>query len=396
MQIRAVFGASLDLSEDSGNRGLGEVLVVILHILLGVFIRGHEHELEATKGDDAAEEEVALLVVGASLRVDLLLALHEPSANSAGVLVTDFVDLDGVVTAVERDDEVTRLIIRLSADESGVEPQDMHVLLEHLLHVDLGSLRVQRIDRAQRVLSSAVTIVRRNLGLSNDWRRNGQLDRLLIEAHHGRVPALCEVVTVVDEAVTTVDMNLVAAEQVLRTIELLRLQVHARTVGQDRFLRQFLLLEQHRERVVTRVLSDNLLNLDAAVRQVVVEDEELVATVVALVLPEDVEAQHLAVVVEERLKVLVRAATLQVNLDVLLDLCLVGRRLLEVDHGTGVSEVVVRETLRLVELNALLSVESLRELIAVTNAENATVDIQVLGNVQILPSVVLGLVLWER
>ena len=167
-------------------------------------------------------------------------------------------------------------------------------------------------------------------------------------------------------------------------------------MSQNGGLRQFLLLEQHRERVVSRVLSDDLLDLNAAIRKVVVEDEELVSAIVALILPEDVEAEHLAVVVQERLKVLVRAATLQLNLDVLLHFSLVGRRLLEVDHGASVGKVVRWTNLGLVELNAIFGIESLCELVTVADAEDATVDIQILGHIQILPGVVLGLVLSER
>jgi len=70
----------------------------------------------------------------------VLLALHELTTNATRVLVADLVDLDGVVTAVEGDDETTRLIIRLGGDELRLESQNVHILLEHLFHVDLRRL----------------------------------------------------------------------------------------------------------------------------------------------------------------------------------------------------------------------------------------------------------------
>ena len=74
------------------------------------------------------------------------LALHELATNTAGVLVANLVHLDGVVTAVEGDDELTVLIIGLSGDELGVEAEDVHILLEHLLHVDLRGLLLEGND----------------------------------------------------------------------------------------------------------------------------------------------------------------------------------------------------------------------------------------------------------
>jgi hypothetical protein len=92
------------------------------------------------------EEEVSLVVVVVADGVGVLLALHELTANTAGVLIADFIDLDGVVSAVEGNDEATALIIGLGRDELGLEAQNVHILLEHLFHVNLGRLGLQRMD----------------------------------------------------------------------------------------------------------------------------------------------------------------------------------------------------------------------------------------------------------
>ena len=72
-----------------------------------------------------------------------MLAIHELATNASAVLIADLVDQDSVIAAEERDDELAVLVIGLSRDELAVETKNMHVLLEHLLHVDPGGLRLQ-------------------------------------------------------------------------------------------------------------------------------------------------------------------------------------------------------------------------------------------------------------
>ena len=141
-----LFGALLDLSEDVLNRGLRELILIVLHVLLGVFISRHKHEDKSNKRNSSTKGEIFFSVVVTSFGVHLFLALHETTSNTSGVLVANLIDLDSVITAVEGDDEVTGLIIGLGADQFGVKSEHVHVLFEHLLHVNLGGLRSQRVD----------------------------------------------------------------------------------------------------------------------------------------------------------------------------------------------------------------------------------------------------------
>ena len=143
LQVRVASRLFLNLAKDVLDVLLGEHLGVVLHVLLGVLVGGHQLEAEAAQKDSAAEEEVLLGVVVARDGVLVVLAIHELSTDTAAVLVADLVDQDRVVTAEERDDELTVLIIGLSRDKLAVEAENMHVLLEHLLHVSLGGLRLQ-------------------------------------------------------------------------------------------------------------------------------------------------------------------------------------------------------------------------------------------------------------
>ena len=59
-------------------------------------------------------------------------------------------------------------------------------------------------------------------------------------------------------------------------------------------------------------------------------------------------------------------------------------------------EVVLRKAFSSVESDALLGVELLSEGISTNNAENSAINVQVLSHIEILPSIVFGLVIWER
>jgi hypothetical protein len=69
--------------------------------------------------------------------------------------------------------------------------------------------------------------------------------------------------------------------------------------------------------------------------------------------------------------------------------------LLEVDHGTGVLELIIRETLSSIKRKALISVESSGEIITINNSKNSLVDIEVGRTIQICPGIVSRLVIWE-
>lgn len=59
-------------------------------------------------------------------------------------------------------------------------------------------------------------------------------------------------------------------------------------------------------------------------------------------------------------------------------------------------EVILRKTLRSIELDTVLSVELFSERISTHDAENSAIDVQVLRDIEILPGVVFRLVIRER
>ena len=60
------------------------------------------------------------------------------------------------------------------------------------------------------------------------------------------------------------------------------------------------------------------------------------------------------------------------------------------------SEQILRVALLGAEDDTLVGIESPGEVIAVDNSENSLVDVEVDANVEVLPNVVFGLVLWVR
>jgi hypothetical protein len=121
---------------------LWEDVRVVFHIFLGVLVSLKELELKAAEEDSVTEEEVTLNIVVTADGVTVLLALHELTSNTTRVLIADLINLNGVITTVEGNNEPARLIIRLSGDELRLESEDMHILLEHFLHVNLRRLRL--------------------------------------------------------------------------------------------------------------------------------------------------------------------------------------------------------------------------------------------------------------
>ena len=143
LEVSEGTGSLLDLSEHVLDGSRRENVWVVFHIFLGVLIRIQQLELVPAQEKCQSKQEVFLAVVVPGHRVVVLLAFHELATHSAGVLVAHLVYLNGIVPAIERYDELSALIIRLSRDKLSLESQNVHVLLEHLLHVNLRRLRLQ-------------------------------------------------------------------------------------------------------------------------------------------------------------------------------------------------------------------------------------------------------------
>jgi len=233
LQVREVASWGCNLPDDGVHGGFGEHIGVVFHVLFGVLVAAGQHELETGKVHTAADHEVPFSVVVVVDRVLLLLALHEAATDTAAVFVADFVDLDGVVTAVEADDEGAGLIVRVSGDQSGVEAKDVHVLLEHLLHVELWRLGLQGEHASHRVFFGAVASVGGYGLVEYVWclllERDGDLSVVLVAL----VPLSSEVVDVIDKALAAPNRNGLTTLQISGSVVVNFTHVHAWAVGEN-------------------------------------------------------------------------------------------------------------------------------------------------------------------
>ena len=145
--------------------------------------------------------------------------------------------------------------------------------------------------------------------------------------------------------------------------------------------------KEHGEGVLAVVGLDDFLDLDCVVREEVIASVVLVAAVVAVVLPHDSKGEHLAVVVQEALEVLVGTSTFEHDFDVVLVFGQIWGVLLHVDHGAGVHEWVVGVALRGAKSHTLVGEERAGELVAVNDAEDTSVEVDVDADIQIFPGI---------
>jgi len=95
-------------------------------------------------------------------------------------------------------------------------------------------------------------------------------------------------------------------------------------------------LKKHGEGVAATVLLGDFFNLNSVVGEEEVEGVEFVATIVTLVFPVDRERKDFPVVLEEGVKVAIVTTSTKAHLEVVFELSLIWRVLLEVDHSTSV------------------------------------------------------------
>jgi len=385
-----VLAGLLDLADDVLDGGFGELIGVVVHVFFGVVISRQKLELESTEEASAANQEILLGVVGLSDGAEMLLALHEFTSDSSGVLVADFVNLDGVITAEEGDNELSGFIIRLSGDQLGVEAEDVHVLLEHLLHVNLGGLSSQMEDTVHGVFLGTVAGVRGDSLVDKVGTGFAESNGVLGHVQVASVPLLGEIIGVVNEAVTAVNGERHTALEVLRQVIFFSSERHSGAVSENGRLSESLSLEEHGEGVASTVLDSDLLDLKRVVGEEVVQSVVLVTTIVSLIFPEDGEREHLSVVLEERVEVSVGTATTKSDFVVVLHLSLIWRILFEVNHFAGLLVRIIGKGLRVSEVDALVGVEGLGEIVTVVYAEHSGVNREVHGHGEISPGVALS------
>ena len=104
-------------------------------------------------------------------------------------------------------------------------------------------------------------------------------------------------------------------------------------------------------------------------------------------MPHNSERQNFAVVVQERLQVLIGSATLKHHFDVVLVFSKIWGILLHVYHGAGVDERIIGKALTWSKGHTFVGVEGAGELISIDNSEDTAVEFNISSDLEIAPSV---------
>jgi len=107
-------------------------------------------------------------------------------------------------------------------------------------------------------------------------------------------------------------------------------------------------------------------------------------------LPHDSKREDFAIVVEETFKVFVRTTTLKEDFDIVLEFGCIWGILFHNHECASVYEWVGRIVFLVTNFDAFVCVERTSELIAVDNAENTSVKLNVYSNVEVLPGIGLN------
>jgi len=184
---------------------------------------------------------------------------------------------------------------------------------------------VQTVHRSQGVFLSTITSVGRNL--EDEFRSafffHGYRD--LVDSEFFLVPGLGVGIAVVDEAVTGVDSDVFAADEVFWAVEFFLFKGHSWVVSKDGDLRKLHSVNIQRECILSTVNHPNLLYIHCIIREEKVQREEINIPLKRLVIPHDIKAEHMAIMLEELSKASVWMATTKSFLTVFLILLLIGR-----------------------------------------------------------------------
>jgi hypothetical protein len=150
------------------------------------------------------------------------------------------VDLNSVVSAEERNDKFTVVLVLVLGNQTGLEPKSVLVVCEYLCHVFLGGFGLKTEDASQRIFGCAVTVERRDLVLHCSTLNLLLLREIEFDAQFVSVVSFSEVISIVDLAFPAKDVDGLTRGEIFRTVELFLLQRHPWVDCIDGLLRHLL------------------------------------------------------------------------------------------------------------------------------------------------------------
>lgn len=137
-------------------------------------------------------------------------------------------------------------------------------------------------------------------------------------------------------------------------------------------------------------METHLFDLNSIIGKEIVERKVAESSLKRRIIPQDLERQHFPVIIEVLPQAVIGMSASQFNLDVLLVLLRIwwiDLGILGADKGL---EEVVGLFLRLIERHLHVAVELLGEGIAVIDPEDPLEEVDVDGDIEVFPSVVIG------
>mmetsp|Transcript_49782 Transcript_49782/g.57138 ORF Transcript_49782/g.57138 Transcript_49782/m.57138 type:complete len:228 (+) Transcript_49782:436-1119(+) len=224
------------------------------HKFIGELISLQQSKLVRIDNDNSSQGEIAHLESSVLVGMSMDLSLQELSSNHARVSVSLFINLDRIVTAVEGNDELPQFVIFMRADQFCFKSENIFVPLEGLSDVFYGSLGVQRVNRAHRVLLGTVSCILRSLLVRLHFLRSFNFNGILNDTEIFLIPGAGEVITIDNQTFTSINVQGTSTDQILGLIIFFLLQRHAGVMSHDGFLGQLLSLEQQGEIIPSGVL----------------------------------------------------------------------------------------------------------------------------------------------
>jgi hypothetical protein len=172
---------------------------------------------------------------------------------------------DGVIGAEEGNDEFPVIVVGSLADQTGFESQNILIVRKEFLDIFFGGLGVKAEHIAETVYLGTVAIVRGNGVFVVQLTFSLHSEGLLLNTHVGAVPVAGERIAVIDEALTRVEADIAATNEVGRSEELFFLEGHAGVVGVNGYLGELAATEEEREGVFSIVLNDFFFDFNSIV-----------------------------------------------------------------------------------------------------------------------------------
>lgn len=146
------------------------------------------------------------------------------------------VDLDCIVSAEEGNDEFSALLVLVLGDESRLETHDILVVGKELSHIFLGRFWLETENATQGIFGSSVAVEGRNLMFDGSFLALLDLDGHEFNAQLVSVVSFGEVVSIVDNAIPSKDVDMLTDGKILRRVEFFLLETHSRVDSVDRLL----------------------------------------------------------------------------------------------------------------------------------------------------------------